>query len=46
MLQDIAAALESGTPVLLGHAALGGTEEACVAVVEDAGNLVWAVAEH
>jgi hypothetical protein len=46
MLQDIAVALESGTPALLRHAALGGTEEACVAVVEDTGDLIWEVAEH
>ncbi|MEU9057375.1 SMI1/KNR4 family protein [Streptomyces sp. NPDC048430] len=46
MLQDIAAALESGTPVLLRHAALGGTEETCVAVVDHAGDLVWDAAEH
>lgn len=46
MLQDIAAALESGTSALLRHAALGGTEEACVAVVDDVGDLVWEVAEH
>lgn len=46
MLQDIAVALESGTPALLGHGALGGTTEACVAVLDDAGDLVWQVTEH
>lgn len=45
MLRDIAAALESGTPALLRHAALGGTERACVAVADDAGELVWEVAD-
>ncbi|MEV3932238.1 hypothetical protein [Streptomyces sp. NPDC053728] len=46
MLQDIATALESGTPALLGHAALGGSEKACVAVVDDAGDPAWEPAEH
>ncbi|NEA54821.1 SMI1/KNR4 family protein [Streptomyces sp. SID13666] len=46
MLQDTAAALESGKPALLRHAALGGTEEACVAVVGNAGELVWEAGEH
>ncbi|MDF6019716.1 SMI1/KNR4 family protein [Streptomyces sp. JH34] len=45
MLQDIAAALESGTPALLRHAASGGTEKACAARVDDAGDLVWEVAD-
>ncbi|MFJ9057162.1 SMI1/KNR4 family protein [Streptomyces sp. NPDC102409] len=44
MLQDIATALESGTPALLRHAALGGTEKACVARVDDAGELTWEAA--
>lgn len=46
MLQDIAAALGSGTPALLGHAALGGITEACVAVLDKSGDLVWQVTEH
>ncbi|MFE9852255.1 SMI1/KNR4 family protein [Streptomyces sp. NPDC005576] len=46
MLRDIAAALESGTPALLRHAAMGGTEKACVALVDEAGGLVWEAADH
>ena len=41
MLQDIAVALESQTPVLLRHAALGGAEAACVGKVDDLGDLGW-----
>lgn len=46
MLGDIATALESGAPALLRHAALGGTESACVAVVSGAGELVWEATGH
>ncbi|MFD3513579.1 SMI1/KNR4 family protein [Streptomyces sp. NPDC058657] len=46
MLQDTAAALESGSPALLRHAALGGTEKARVALVDDAGDLVWEAADR
>ncbi|MFJ8888049.1 SMI1/KNR4 family protein [Streptomyces sp. NPDC102402] len=46
MLRDIAAALETGTPALLRHAGLGGTEQACVAVVDDDGDLAWETADH
>ncbi|MFJ8976419.1 SMI1/KNR4 family protein [Streptomyces sp. NPDC102282] len=46
MLRDIATALESGTPALLRHAALGGTEKACVARVDDAGELAWEAADR
>ncbi|MET9402720.1 SMI1/KNR4 family protein [Kitasatospora sp. NPDC002965] len=41
MLQDIAGSLESQTPALLRHAALGGTEAACVGTVDDMGDLRW-----
>ncbi|MFC8230866.1 SMI1/KNR4 family protein [Streptomyces sp. NPDC057287] len=44
MLRDIATALESGTPALLRHAALGGVRKACVAVVDDSGDLAWEAA--
>ncbi|MFF7211740.1 SMI1/KNR4 family protein [Streptomyces sp. NPDC008238] len=46
MLRDVAVALESGTPALLRHASLGGTVEACVAAVDDAGDLDWNAAER
>ncbi|WP_461027853.1 SMI1/KNR4 family protein [Streptomyces sparsus] len=46
MLQDVATALESGTPALLRHADMGGTEMACVALVDDGGDLVWEVADQ
>lgn len=36
MLQDITHALEAGTPVLLGHAALGGSQEPGTATIDDA----------
>ncbi|GAA0698365.1 hypothetical protein GCM10010193_61670 [Kitasatospora atroaurantiaca] len=39
MLQDIAVALESQTPALPRHAALGGAEAACVGKVNDSGDL-------
>ncbi|MFJ2810561.1 SMI1/KNR4 family protein [Kitasatospora sp. NPDC087271] len=41
MLEDTAAALESRTPALLWHAALGGAEEPCVAMIDESGDLVW-----
>ncbi|MDT0470139.1 hypothetical protein [Streptomyces gibsoniae] len=41
MLQDIAGALDSQTPVLLQHAALGGVEARCVGKVDDLGELNW-----
>lgn len=44
MLEDIAFALESRTPALLRHAALGGVEAACVVVVDESGELLWEAA--
>jgi cell wall assembly regulator SMI1 len=44
MLQDIAVALESRTPVLLQHAALGGAEATCIGRVDDSGDLNWETA--
>ncbi|WP_053644879.1 SMI1/KNR4 family protein [Streptomyces sp. XY431] len=41
MLQDIAQALRAGTPVLLGHAARGGSREPSTAAVDDALDLTW-----
>ncbi|WP_052433387.1 SMI1/KNR4 family protein [Streptacidiphilus carbonis] len=41
MLQDTANALETGTPALLQHAAHGGHEHPCIAVVDDTGELSW-----
>jgi cell wall assembly regulator SMI1 len=41
MLQDTATALETGTPALLQHATNGGQEQPCLAVVDDAGELLW-----
>lgn len=41
MLRDVAAALETRTPVLLQHAALGGAEAICVAEVDEQGDLNW-----
>ncbi|GAA2752921.1 SMI1/KNR4 family protein [Kitasatospora cinereorecta] len=41
MLQDIAHALEAGTPVLLSHATLGGSHEPGTAVIDDALDLIW-----
>ncbi|WUD70338.1 SMI1/KNR4 family protein [Streptomyces sp. NBC_00510] len=46
MLQDVAAAFQSGTPALLRHASLGGTTQPRVPVVDDAGDLLWEPAEH
>ncbi|MFB7290429.1 SMI1/KNR4 family protein [Actinacidiphila glaucinigra] len=46
MLQDVEAAVRSGTPALLRHASLGGAAQPCVAVVDDAGDLAWEVAER
>ncbi|GJF35005.1 hypothetical protein KNE206_77050 [Kitasatospora sp. NE20-6] len=46
MLHDIAAALESRTPALLGHAALGGAEAACVGTVDGSGDLCWEPADR
>ncbi|MGW7055552.1 SMI1/KNR4 family protein [Streptomyces sp. NPDC054887] len=44
MLRDIADALEAGTPALLRHAALGGGERPCTAVVDEDGGLAWEAA--
>ncbi|MFD8756255.1 SMI1/KNR4 family protein [Kitasatospora sp. NPDC059577] len=41
MLQDIAHALEAGTPALLGHAALGGSQEPSTATIDGALDLTW-----
>ena len=41
MLRDVAAALETQTPVLLQHAALGGAEAICVGEVDEQGDLNW-----
>ncbi|KQV13666.1 SMI1/KNR4 family protein [Kitasatospora sp. Root107] len=41
MLQDIAHALEAGTPALLSHAALGGSREPSIAMVDEALDLTW-----
>ncbi|MFC9331966.1 SMI1/KNR4 family protein [Kitasatospora sp. NPDC057015] len=41
MLQDIAHALETGTPALLSHAALGGSQEPRTATVDGALDLTW-----
>ncbi|MEU4116310.1 SMI1/KNR4 family protein [Kitasatospora sp. NPDC028055] len=41
MLQDVAQALEAGTPVLLGHAALGGSQAPGTATVDAVGDLTW-----
>lgn len=41
MLQDITHALEAGTPVLLSHAALGGSQEPSTATIDDALDLSW-----
>ncbi|MFF2520381.1 hypothetical protein [Streptomyces sp. NPDC058086] len=41
MLRDVAAALETQTPVLLQHAALGGAESTCVGEVDEQGDLNW-----
>ncbi|MEU4303406.1 SMI1/KNR4 family protein [Kitasatospora aureofaciens] len=41
MLQDIAHALGTGTPALLSHAALGGSQEPSIATVDSALNLPW-----
>ncbi|WP_405021152.1 SMI1/KNR4 family protein [Kitasatospora sp. NBC_00070] len=41
MLQDITHALETGTPALLPHAALGGSQEPCTATVDAALDLTW-----
>ena len=46
MLQDTATALETGTPALLQHAANGGQEQPCIAVVDDAGELLWTATAH
>ncbi|MET8102873.1 SMI1/KNR4 family protein [Streptomyces sp. NPDC005236] len=44
MLRDVAVALETQTPVLLQHAALGGAEATCVGRVDDLGDLTWEAA--
>ncbi|MFE0460630.1 SMI1/KNR4 family protein [Kitasatospora sp. NPDC058965] len=41
MLQDITHALEARTPVLLGHAALGGSQAPSTAVIDEALDLTW-----
>lgn len=41
MLQDIAHALEAGTPVLLSHATLGGSHAPGTATIDDALDLTW-----
>lgn len=41
MLQDIAVALDARTPVLLGHAAHGGSEAPLVGAIDEAGYLNW-----
>ncbi|MFE4758681.1 hypothetical protein ACFRIB_52560 [Streptomyces mirabilis] len=41
MLRDVAAALETQTPVLLQHAPLGGAESTCVGEVDEQGDLNW-----
>lgn len=41
MLQDIAGALESHTPALARHAALGGAEAARTGKIDDSGDLDW-----
>ncbi|GGV03306.1 hypothetical protein GCM10010495_13350 [Kitasatospora herbaricolor] len=41
MLQDISHALEAGTPVLLSHAALGGSHESSSATIDGALGLTW-----
>lgn len=46
MLQDVEAAVHSGSPALLRHASLGGTVQPCVAGVDDVGDLDWEVAEQ
>ncbi|WP_405634455.1 SMI1/KNR4 family protein [Streptomyces sp. NBC_00056] len=41
MLQDITHALDAGTPVLLSHAALGGSQKPSTATIDDALDLTW-----
>ncbi len=41
MLQDIAQALEAGTPALLSHATLGGSQEPSSATIDGAQGLTW-----
>ena len=41
MLRDTANALETGTPALLRHAALGGHEHPLIATTDDIGELLW-----
>ncbi|MEV6978695.1 SMI1/KNR4 family protein [Kitasatospora sp. NPDC093806] len=41
MLQDITHSLATGTPVLLSHTALGGSQEPSVATLDDARDLTW-----
>ncbi|WP_199925973.1 SMI1/KNR4 family protein, partial [Streptomyces sp. NRRL S-495] len=41
MLQDIAQALEGGTPALLSHATLGGSQEPSSATIDGAQDLTW-----